>query len=387
MPFLVQIVHSPRFFICVLGGFLIAVVASPSFPFVNGPLAMLLIIGVTLCLLSVSMGYCDDVSKEIRRKQQRSRYKKAEYLLIFAPSFSLSILLLIRLFSRDHFYTIPGLLEFGPKKGDGFDYEPNLAFIGGGFGAFGHLIQGFLASFLLRVKCKCKKNDDDDDDANDSLDGNENDDDPKMTWRFGSTPPDMNLFNITAYFFLVYPIYNFVKRYVRTPDTFATSSYMGNGMEWTVGFWVGHTAGFIADAGSYKKMHGNTSTTSSDSSSTGDTVMATSISVISQDETTITSAIGTTTIAIDDATESRSGVQNKWTCPCSVSFVLLMFGWLVGFWFLVSVFGACIMTGYTWNMCEGESEDCLNFSESGGRISISVILSMIPALGVCGVLL
>jgi len=348
---------------------------------------MLLIVGVTLCLLAVTMGYCDIASIEIRRKQQRSRYKKAEYLLIFAPSFSLSILLLIRLFAKDHFYTLPALLEFGPKKGDGFDYEPNMAFIGGGFDAFGHLLQGFLASFLLRVKCKCKKNDDDDDDdANDSLDGNEDGDDPKMTWRCGSTPPDMNLLNITAYLFLIYPIYNFVKRYVRTPDTFATSSYMNNGMEWTVGFWVGHTAGFIADAGSYKNMHRNSATTSSDSSNSGDTVTATSISVISQDETTITSAIGTTTIAIADATESRNGVQNKWTCPCSISFIFLMFGWLIGFLFLASVFGGCIMTGYTWNMCEGESEDCLNFSASGGRKIISVILTIIPALAVCGVL-
>ncbi|VEU38509.1 unnamed protein product [Pseudo-nitzschia multistriata] len=378
MPFFTRIMQSPRFLACVMGGFLISVMASPSFPFVNGPLAVLLIITVTFCLLSISMGYYDDESIEIRNKQGTSCYKKAEYLLIFAPSFALSILLLIRLFSRNKFFTVPGLLEFGPKNGDMNEFISNIAFLGGSGTAFGHWIQGFLASFLLRVNCKkCKKNDVDDLSFHDS-DGNA--DDQRMAWRCGRTPPGMNIANIAAYYGTIYPTYNFVKRCIRTPDTFATSSYMNNGMEWALGFWTGHAAGFIADTMFYNRMRPIANASGSDS--TAETV----VSIISEEETRPSSAITTTTADVPVPEPTIRSEDKRWNCPFSFSFVLLMLGWVIGTLFLTSVFGACIMTGYTWNKCEGESEECVNYNPDEFPAIIAFIITMVPTLTVCAVL-
>eukprot|EP00536_Pseudo-nitzschia_multiseries_P005633 jgi/Psemu1/285919/fgenesh1_pg.108_\ len=372
MPFLVQIMQSPRFMVLVLSGFMISVMASPEFPNVNAPLAMILIASITFCLLGISMGFYEDEYEIFRHNHKKSRYKMVEYMLVFAPSFSLSILLLIRLFSRYHFFTRPALLDFGPKKGD-YIFASNISFYGGGFSSFGHYIQGFLASFLSRVKCKSKKRDNEN--IRDRDGGNENEDDPTLTWRCGSTPPDMSFVNIAAYLFTIYPTYNFVKRCIRTPDTFATSSYMNNGMEWALGFWSGHSAGFIADIVSFKKMHEDRATSSSDS--TADTVSITS-QITAQDEAISSMGITTITPAAED--------ENKRSCPCSALFVFLMFGWVVGFCFLVSVFGACAMTGYTWNMCEGESTECVNYNAEGATGVIAFVITMVPALAVCAVL-
>lgn len=136
------------------------------------------------------------------------------------PSLALMVMLLIRLFiGATTFLGNPSALDFGWKYGieSGEDAEKNVSFTVT-FDSYGHAIQGFLAAFLgtpvvTRGLYRLSQR--------------------RLKW----------LFQIAPYVLTVYPTYNLVKRFMRSREAFAGSSFSNNGFEWAAGFVLGLALG------------------------------------------------------------------------------------------------------------------------------------------------
>lgn len=260
------------------------------------------------------------------------RLTRTSRVLIIAPTVSLAILLFVRLLFTDHFLTIPVYLDFGPKHGD--PDRPNIAFTGGS--SFGHWIQGFIATFFAypAVNEVCAR-------------------------LFRPKPlvlsPPRHWFLLLAEFassfFTVYPLYNFVKRVMRSPDTFATSSYMNNGCEWAFGGLVGISLGMLFTSMTKKSI--------------------------------VKALKGTNEKSDGDDTISYPFAKIQGGSGCFAR-LFLGFAQMVGFFFLLSVFGAAILTGITWNNCEDDDTECANFDTDLPSTGLLVGLVLIPTV-VCGV--
>ena len=140
------------------------------------------------------------ISLSLRLKNSVPERKRRDLWsgLLFGSGISLFIILLIRLIvGQQHFSGHIANLDFGFKGGGG----SNLAFVIE-WNTLGHWIQGFLASSLAFV--------------------------PRNYAQFVSST------------MTIYPIYNFIKRVKKSASTFASSSFMNNGMEWSMGFLLGH---------------------------------------------------------------------------------------------------------------------------------------------------
>lgn len=259
----------------------------------------------------------------------------ASMLLIIAPSTSLSILLLVRLLSIEHFSTNPAALNFGFKQ----NYDANVSFEGGS--AFGHWIQGVIATVfaypavtgVLSRLCRGK---------------------PLLL-----APPRswvLLLGDFASFAFTFYPSYNFVKRMVRTPETFATSSYMNNGCEWAFGSIVGVSVGMLLTSITKWRV----------------------IEALRQANWTSSESYSKSYpfAKVESIIDERL-VFFSWVCRG----VARMFGVL----FLASVIAAAAVMGITWNNCEKGGEDCTSFEMEEGSPGLIIGLVMIPTavIGVC----
>lgn len=150
--------------------------------------------------------------------------------LFIGPSIALFLTILLRLGAgADNFNGNPSNLDFGPKNGVP-DNEDNIAFVNE-FNSYGHCLQGvFAAMFAFPavpglvtqiLTCQYKE------------------------WWAECNKPLWSLLKFTVAAMSIYPIYNLFKRFIEHGDTFASSSFCNNGLEWAWGFLVGLAFGSL----------------------------------------------------------------------------------------------------------------------------------------------
>jgi hypothetical protein len=260
-------------------------------------------------------------------------------IFLIGSGISLAVILTIRLIGGEgHFEGHAPNLDFGPKHGSN---ESNIAFVLE-FNSLGHWLQGFLASilafpavvgFLSRPHLFCSG-------RNGSLTSQ------SMIWMIA-------LIEFTSASMSIYPTYNFVKRVLKSADNFATSSFMNNGTEWSLGFLLGLAFGVLSTSlleYRFLKSHINNS------------------SIINNE-------LGTEGVffeAFDDTSLSgkTSHLVLKKMIQVIVSCLIAMFTF--------SVIGAAILIPLTWNRCQNEEKNCLNKSESNANWGTFVGFTLVP---------
>lgn len=134
----------------------------------------------------------------------------------YAPSVALSVVLVIRLFvGTPVFLGDPSALDFGWKYGivDNDDAEKNASFTVE-LNSYGHGIQGFFASLLATPLV--------------------------IRWLLHLLRGRLkSLLQLTPFALTIYPTYNLIKRFVKSREAFAGSSFANNGFEWVAGFALG----------------------------------------------------------------------------------------------------------------------------------------------------
>uniref|UniRef100_A0A7S4JTK6 Uncharacterized protein n=1 Tax=Odontella aurita TaxID=265563 RepID=A0A7S4JTK6_9STRA len=273
------------------------------------------------------------------------RPRRHVVVILFSSGISLFLLLMVRLIAGAlHFRGYPPLLDFGPKYGNpSEDAEGNIAFENE-LNSYGHCIQGVLSSLLsfpavagaLARVAVCGE-------ANKGI--------------IHSVPrvPIIGLVEALAAIMSCYPTYNFIKRAVFHAGTFATSSFMNNGLEWAIGCILGLSLGMLASAGIRKKIVSGY----------------------------LLNPKRTRKNLIFREGHDRSLVYGKYDeYPVGECFVWIIFAFqmMIGFFLTFSVYGCAILTGHTWNRCENNSNECLNFDADLAPAFIRYGLVALPAL-------
>jgi hypothetical protein len=251
---------------------------------------------------------------------------------IFLPSLSLFFILTLRLIvGINHFQTYPPNLDFGPKYGlvysdTGLPVETNIAF-DPELNTVTHCVQGILAAFLAYLSAILVQRDH-----------------PTCRWKL--------LVSLAASALTIYPVYNLIKRITaKDPETFATSSFSNNAMEWALGFVGGMAMGQCLQTYCMTRA----SSSASESSVTKSNLLP------------------------DGDENDQVKTQNEGMMSRAVSILKALFGALL----ILSVFAAAILYGYSWNNCEEIEEDnveCILDPSKG--LSIPVIACFV-AIPVC----
>lgn len=147
--------------------------------------------------------------------------RNGSLLIIFGWAV-LFCMLVVRLFSVKQFGGSWAGLNFGLKANSG---KQNRAFTADPE-TVGHFIQGVLSCLLFPHI------------------------DPLFFGKTGSQERNIGLIlwcvkEAVVPFVVVYPVYNIIKRGIKTASQFATSSFCNNGMEWALGFLVGLSLGLL----------------------------------------------------------------------------------------------------------------------------------------------
>jgi len=253
---------------------------------------------------------------------------------IFVPSWSLFWILFLRLVppGQEQFQTYPPDLDFGPKYGivysnDQTPEETNVAF-DPEFNTVTHCLQGVLAPVLAYV-------------------GN-----VILSKTTTSTPKYQCytywLVSTAASAMTIYPTYNFVKRVVKSHETFATSSFSNNGAEWALGFLLGVAVGQFVQA-----------------------------AVVASGCGSCWSRTATTTTSLLPGESNAESKSLHDSTPRLVSFLQ----WLLGSLLVLSVIGSAILFGYTWNNCKEiaeEATECILDPSKGPEASIMIGFALVP---------
>lgn len=239
------------------------------------------------------------------------------FQVVLPTVISVSIVLTIRLFAIEHFATVPIQLNFGPKY-DGS--EDNVSFVKGDANSYGHWIQGVLAGILLFPAV-----------TGTIVRGLKSETRSTMAFVF---------LDILAACMTIYSSYNFIKRMVRSADVFATSSFANNATEWILGVSVGASLGFCATA-MYKYYV-----------------------IAMKPDSTIPKKMKT----IFDELSMKEKI------------VLLGIRIPKGLLLLMTAFSSGLMIALSWNNCEDNSQDCVNYSPDEPSTGLIVIMLLIPML-------
>lgn len=286
-----------------------------------------------------------DEEKFIKQIDAGLRPRRHVVVIMFSSGISLFVLLMIRLVAGAlHFRGYPPLLDFGPKYGDpSDDAESNIAFENE-FNSYGHCIQGILSSLLAFPAVAGAL-------ARATVCGGES----KGILYSVPRVRIIALVEATAAMMTFYPGYNFLKRAILHPDTFATSSFTNNGMEWAMGFILGLSFGMLASAVIRKKLVSGY----------------------------LLNPAFTKKQLIFRKNYDKALVYGKYDeYPVSECSVWMIFAvqMILGFFFTFSVYGSAIFTGHTWNRCEDNSNECLNFDADLAPASLRFGLIGIPAV-------
>ena len=247
--------------------------------------------------------------------------------LYFGPAISLFVVILVRLAASPlNFEGDPSNLDFGPK--DGVENgEPNVAFTPE-FNSYGHCLQGVLGAMLafpavsgvLTQVLTCKF---------------------REYWTTCNNHV-WNLIKVTAVFMCIYPTYNLTKRLIRSSESFATSSFCNNGLEWAFGFIIGLALGNV-------------------------------ISVI------VKRSVLHQILNDKFANEGESwllGTQEPPKYQPRVNgFVCIM-----GIVFMITVFVASAFFALSWYSCPDGQDDCVNYSDEGISTEVMAVMLIIPTV-------
>jgi hypothetical protein len=241
---------------------------------------------------------------------------------IFVPSLSLLMIMFLRLVAgQKHFQTFPPNIDFGPKYGlvyadDGAAVETNIAF-DPEFNTVTHCLQGVFAAILAFVGALMSQS--------------------GRRWHW--------IVSMIASALTIYPIYNFVKRVIKSHETFATSSFSNNGMEWAFGFWGGLACGQCVY---YYFLTRRQSATDGPIKS--------------------------------NLLEGEAGGDNKQTKLTTPRIITILRSLLAGaLW--ITVYGSAVLYGYTWNNCqapEDDNQECIFDPSDGANVGVIIGYVLVP---------
>lgn len=279
-------------------------------------------------------------------------------VFLLAPSLALFGMMIFRLYwGVDNFEGLPYYLDFGWKHGVGprnvFEdrdevsneaVEKNTAFIPE-LNTYGHVAQGFFSALLAfpvvtKLLLNCA---------------------PKAWWW-------RSVVHLAPFALATYPTYSLIKRVLKAGESFASSSFANNSLEWTSGFMVACAIGnFWTSIVLYRRLLSDEFEAKTDES--GDT---------SDDNEGPHWQLGSN--QTDDGDKNKNDDINK-TSAC-----IKMIQILLGTVFAFTVTLASILYGLTWHGCDIEDspEECVNFSPDGERarneVSVAFLLFAVVAL-------
>lgn len=274
--------------------------------------------------LNYDINTLEKTRQQFESVQQRCIYiDESDFLTLDTYAFqvllpsvlSCGIIIMIRLLAITHFATIPVQLNFGPKSDGSYD---NICFYQGDVNSYGHWIQGLLAGSLLFPAIK----------------GN-------ITRCIRSDTWDRHallFLEIVASCMTIYSSYNFIKRLVRSSDVFATSSFSNNGLEWIIGVTVGTCVGMVITS-MYKYY----------------TIITNPNYLISMRMKTDISSL-----------------------PLKGKIVLLGIRIPKGLLLLMTAYSCGLMIAISWNTCENDAEDCINYSPNNPNGWLITAMILIP---------
>lgn len=237
---------------------------------------------------------------------------------IHLPSLSLLVIFFFRLVAgQQNFQTYPSGLDFGPKYGlvysdDGSPVETNVAF-DPEFNTWTHCLQGVFAATLAYVGVILQQN--------------------GRRWYW--------IVSFIASALTIYPIYNFLKRAIKSHETFATSSYSNNGTEWAFGFWGGMALGQCLYYFHLTRNKG-------------------------------TDGVANSSRLVRDGQDESEASKSSVTATRIVTILRALLGGAL--W--ITVYGSAILYGYTWNNCrepeDPETEECILDPSKGANVGAIV---------------
>ena len=249
--------------------------------------------------------------------------------LYFGPAVSLFVVILVRLAASPYnFQGDPSNLDFGPK--DGIENgEPNVAFTNE-FNTYGHCLQGVLGAMLAfpavsgvltqLVTCKFRQ-----------------------YWTTCNNHV-WNVIRVTAVFMCIYPTYNLTKRLIRTSESFATSSFCNNGLEWVFGFMIGMALGNCISV----------------------VVKRLAVQQIFNDDEKFASEGESWLLGTQEPPKYQPRV-NGFIC-------------IMGIVFLITVLLASVFFGLSWYSCPDGQADCVNYSDEGISTEVMAVMLIIPTV-------
>jgi len=287
---------------------------------------------------------------------------RTTFQLLHGPACILHLYLTARLYAVDNFQTHPTNLDFGPKYGDSSESaEQNIAFEAE-LNSFGHALQGFLAALLsfpavsgwLARKIGCI-----------GMEG---------SVHAGRARFSVSVTTLLYTILTIYPVYNLIKRLNKNSRVFASTSFVNNAMEWTMGYVLGLALGMLFTSLMrrslviiYPREHGG-----------GLDVLMKSFDVSVNSEHKY--AFGKLeeyawTPQSDTCLSHCRAVLcdiSKMDCFTIVTVISNMFLSL----FTISVLIAGIYLGATWNKClEEDGDGCINSTENGVDIGQKLIVA------------
>lgn len=304
--------------------------------------------------------YLPELADFMHRIDLGLRPSRFSAVLINGSGVALMIILVLRLiFGANHFDGYAPTLDFGPKYGDpSKNAEANIAFEWE-FSSFGHCLQGILAAMLIfpavtgtltRVVASG---------------GSE------WSGRLIFATPSVwmvVLVELLAGLMTIYPSYNFIKRLMKYPESFASSSFMNNGFEWALGFLFGISLGCLVTAFTRTKFRRQFPSISRHASKAKKIRFR-------EDDDERPLAYGLYSDHKDDMSQSV-----YWTVTIirAVMAVMLVF----------SVIGAAVMTGDTWNSCTGDlAGKCVNYRDYAPPLIVMVGFIAVPVATYVGAII
>mmetsp|Transcript_16025 Transcript_16025/g.38279 ORF Transcript_16025/g.38279 Transcript_16025/m.38279 type:complete len:419 (-) Transcript_16025:66-1322(-) len=304
--------------------------------------------------------YLPELADFMHRIDLGLRPSRFSAVLINGSGAALMILLVFRLtFGANHFKGNAITLDFGPKYGNpSNDAEQNIAFTLE-FNSFGHCLQGILASLLVSPA------------VTGTLTRLVASGGSEWSGRLIFATPStwmIVLVELLAGLMTIYPSYNFIKRLLEYPESFASTSFMNNGFEWGLGFLFGISLGCLVTAFTRTKFRRQFPSISRHSSKAKKIRFR-------EDDYERPLAYGLYSDHKDDMSPSV-----YWTATIirAVLAVMLVF----------SVIGAAVMTGETWNSCRGDlAGQCVNYSQDAldpvieyGFIAVPVVTYLVAII-------
>lgn len=264
---------------------------------------------------------------------------------LLAPSLALFVMLLVRLFDgAPVFLGDPASLDFGWKYGidEGDEAEKSMSFTPEAT-SWGHAIQGVLSSLLATPVI--------------------------MQGMFHLTRGRAKwLFQLAPFALTIYPAYNLIKRFVKSSDVFAGSSFANNGFEWAVGFMVGLAMGQVV-----------TSIRICAFLFCGRRVGVCASPVEEVDEEVQPEKVDESEANNEDESEERLEIFET-------SFFIKMMQRFFGLLLVFTLYAAGVLYGLTWYACPEEFPECVNLSEDAdeGDVPIAVevmcVMTIVPTV-------